>query len=213
MPVIEVERSGIASGQGMVTCGWDGSGVAVGCGVAVGAGVGVGRGVAVGIGVAVGWGVGRSVGKGVAVGCGVEVADGVAVGVGLGVAVGASVGVGRGAAVGAGVSAGAGEGVGRAADADFASVVWRIPAAVVASMLAVGVGVGAWVDGIVAGGSVASDAHAKTANSRGTPDMVARSLFSMGGMVARSNRRNDYRVLERSDGLDGPFRWGLPVLS
>ena len=223
MPVIEVERSGIASGQGMVTCGWGGSGVAVGCSVAVEAGVGVGRGVAVGIGVAAGTGVGRRVGSGVAVGCGVEVADGVAVGVGLGVAVGASVGVGRGVAVGAsvevrrGVAVGAGvsvaEGVGGVADAVFASVVRRTPAAVVASMLAVGVGVGAWVGGIVAAGSVASDAHAKTANSRATHAKVARSLFSMGGIVARSNRRNDYRVLESSDGLDEPLGRGLPVLS
>ena len=34
----------------------------------------------------------------------------------------------------------------------------------------------------------------------------------MGGMVARSNLWNDYRVLERFDGLDGPFDRGLPVL-
>ena len=211
MPVIEVERSGIASGQGMVTFGWGGSGVAVGCGVTVGAGVGLG--VAVGIGVAAGTGVGRRVGIRVAMGCGVEVADGVAVGVGLGVAVGASVGVGRGVAVGAGVSVGAGEGVGGVADTDIASVVRRTPAAVVASILAVGVGVGASVGGIVAGGSVASDTHAKTANSRATPAMVARSLLSMGGMVARSNRRNDYKVLERFDGLAESFGRSLPVLA
>ncbi len=69
----------------------------------------------------------------------------------------------------------------------------------VASMLAVGMGVGGWVGGIVAGGSVASDAHAKTANSRATPAKVARSLLSMGGMVARRNRQDDYKVLERFD--------------
>ena len=56
MPVIYMESSGIASGQVMVTCGWEGSGVAGG------------RCVAVGSGVAVATGMGRRVGRGVGVG-------------------------------------------------------------------------------------------------------------------------------------------------
>ncbi len=221
MPVIDLESSGIASGQGMVTCGWGGSGVAVGAGVglgvAVGAGAGVGRDVAVGIGVAVGTGVGLSVGTGVAVGCGVEVGVGLGAAVGAGVAVGhgVAVGVGRGVAVGTGVSVGTGEGgeMGVGADAALASVVWRIPAAMVASMLAVGAGVRAWVGDSVAGGSVASGAHARTANRKATPARMVRSLFSIGGMVARNTREEYSKILERLEGLDGAFSRNYPVLS
>ena len=156
----------------------------------------MGKGVAVGAGVEVGAGVAVGVGLGVAVGAGV------AAGVGLGVAVGVSVGCG--VAVGTGVSVGPGEGVGRGADAVFTSVVWRIPAAMVASMLAVGVGVGAWVGDSVAGGSVASDTHAKTANSRARAAMMARCLLSMGSMVARRNRKEDCKDLGTLTGWPEP---------
>ena len=183
MPVIDLESSGIASGQGMVTYGW-----------------------------------GRF--RGCRRRCGCRDRRRRRCGVGsltggcrrwFRVAVGAKRDVVRGWS-GRRRDRSAGRPLGHDRESRRLVVVWRIPAAGVASMLAVGVGVGAWVGGIVAGGSVAPGAHAKAAHSRATPAMVARSLLSMGGMVARNNRQYDYRAVERFDGLDGPFDRGLPVL-